>query len=58
LSMDLKRDRKERLDEARRRLREQASGQPTQTTRPRGNAAVDQRDLKRSLERLDAVIGR
>jgi hypothetical protein len=56
--MDLKRDRKERLEEARRRLREQVSARPTQTTHPRGNAPIDQRDLQRSLERLDGVIGR
>jgi hypothetical protein len=56
--MSLKRDRNERRDEARRRLREQASGRPTQTTRPRGNAAIDQRDLQRSLERLEGVVGR
>jgi hypothetical protein len=56
--MSLKRDRNERRDEARRRLREQASGRLTQTTRPRGNAEVDPRDLQRCLERMEAVIGR
>jgi hypothetical protein len=54
----MKRDRTERRDEARRRLREQPRGRPSQTTRPRGNSAIDQRDLQRSLERLEAVIGR
>ena len=56
--MDLKRDRNERRNEARRRLREQPSAGPTRATRPRGNAEVDHRDLQRSLERLEAVIGR
>jgi hypothetical protein len=56
--MCFKADRIERRDEARRRLREQPSRRPVQTTRPRGNSAVDQRDLQRSLERLEAVVGR
>jgi hypothetical protein len=56
--MCAKPDRTERRDEARRRLREQPSRRPTQTTRPRGNSAVDQRDLQRSLERMEAVVGR
>jgi hypothetical protein len=56
--MTLKRDRNERRDEARRRLREQPTERLTQATRPRGNAEVDPRDLQRSLERLEAVIGR
>jgi hypothetical protein len=56
--MSLKSDRQARLAEARRRLREQPPGRPTQTTLPPANADVDQRDLKRSLERMEAVIGR
>jgi hypothetical protein len=56
--MDSKRARNERRDQARRRLREQATDAPTQTTHPRGNSSIDQRDLQRSLERLEAVIGR
>jgi hypothetical protein len=56
--MTLKRDRNERLAEARRRLREQPSAPPARATRPRANAEVDPRDLQRSLERLEAVIGR
>jgi hypothetical protein len=56
--MCAKRDRTERRDEARRRLREQPAGRPGRTTRPRGNAAIDERDLARSLERFGAVVGR
>jgi hypothetical protein len=56
--MPLKPDRNERRDEARRRLREQASARPVRATRPRGNAEIDQRDFKRELERLEAVLGR
>jgi hypothetical protein len=56
--MSLKSDRNQRLVEARRRLREKPTERAPQTTRPRANAEVDQRDLKRSLERLEAVIGR
>jgi hypothetical protein len=56
--MSLKSDRQQRLVEARRRLREQPAARATQTTRPRANAEVDQRDLRRSLERMEAVIGR
>jgi hypothetical protein len=56
--MGLKPELTERRDQARRRLREQPSARPTQATRPRANASIDQRDLQRSLERLEAVIGR
>jgi hypothetical protein len=56
--MSSKPDRKERRDNARRQLREQPTVPPTQATRPRGNSTIDQRDLQRSLERLEAVIGR
>jgi hypothetical protein len=56
--MSLKSERQARLTEARRRLREQPPARATQTTRPRANAEVDQRDLRRSLERMEAVIGR
>jgi hypothetical protein len=51
-------DRTKRRDEARRRLREQRTVPPTQATRPRGNSSIDERDLQRSVERLEAVIGR
>jgi hypothetical protein len=51
-------DRTELRDRARRRLREQPSARPTQATRPRGNASIDERDLQRSLEKLDALVGR
>jgi hypothetical protein len=57
-AMCSKPDRVERRDEARRRLREQQAVRLTQTTRPRGNAPIDQRDLERHLERLEAVVGR
>lgn len=56
--MCFKPDRTERRDDARRQLRERPSVRPTQATRPRGNASIDQRDLQRSLERLETVIGR
>jgi hypothetical protein len=56
--MRTNRDRADRLQEARKRLREQPAGRLAQTTRPRGNSAVDQRDLQRSLERMEAVVGR
>jgi hypothetical protein len=56
--MSLERDKRDRLMEARRRLREQPAARATQTTRPRANAEIDQRDLRRSLERMEAVIGR
>ena len=56
--MPLKPDRNERRDEARRRLRDQARARPAHATSPRGNAEIDQRDFKRELERLEAVIGR
>jgi hypothetical protein len=51
-------DRTESRDQARRRLRERPTLRPTQATRPRGNASIDQHDLQRSLERLETVIGR
>jgi hypothetical protein len=56
--MCFKRDRTERREEARRRLAERPIERPGPTTRPRGNSAVDQRDLRRSLERLEALVGR
>jgi hypothetical protein len=56
--MSSKPDRTERRDNARRQLRERPKVPPTQSTHPRGNSSVDQRDLERSLERLEAVIGR
>jgi len=52
------REKTERRDAARRRLREQPAGRLAQTTRPRGNSEVDQRDLQRSLERMESVVGR
>jgi hypothetical protein len=52
------REKTERRDEARRRLREQPAGRLAQVTRPRGNSDVDQRDLQRSMERLETVVGR
>jgi hypothetical protein len=52
------REKVERRQEARRRLREQPAGRLAQTTRPRGNSVVDERDLQRSLERMEAVVGR
>jgi hypothetical protein len=56
--MCFKRERTERRDEARRRLRERPTERPARTNRPRGNAEVDQRDLTRGLERLEALVGR
>ena len=56
--MCFKPDRTERRQQARRRLRERPKVPPAQATHPRGNASIDQRDLQRSLERLEAVIGR
>jgi hypothetical protein len=56
--MTVARDKRDRLEEARRRLREQPAARATQATRPRENAEIDQRDLRRSLERMEAVIGR
>lgn len=56
--MCFKHGRTDRNREARRRLAEQPVRQPHQTTRPRGNAPVDQVDLKRSRERLEALVGR
>ncbi|MFL5866776.1 MAG: hypothetical protein ACJ766_06720 [Thermoleophilaceae bacterium] len=56
--MCFNRDRTEREQEARRRLAEQPIVKPTQPTRPRGNSDVDQRDLQRSLDRLEALVGR
>jgi hypothetical protein len=48
----------EESQEARRRLAERPVQEPKQTTRPRGNAPIDQRDLERSKERLEALVGR
>ena len=48
----------EQSQDARRRLAERPVKKPSQTTRPRGNAPVDQRDLERSRERLAALVGR
>jgi hypothetical protein len=48
----------DRSMEARRRLAERQVEPPRQTTRPRGNAPVDERDLRRSMERLEALVGR
>jgi hypothetical protein len=56
--MCFKRARTERQEEARRRLAERPVAKPSRTTRPRGNSAVDQRDLQRSLERMEALVGR
>ncbi len=53
-----KSEKTERRDAARRQLREQPTRRVAQTTRPRGNSPIDQRDLQRSLERLEAVVGR
>jgi hypothetical protein len=56
--MPFKHFRTERCVEARRRLAERPLERPSQTTRPRGNAVVDEKDLQRSLERLEALVGR
>jgi hypothetical protein len=56
--MCFKRGRTERHTEARKRLAERPIERPSQTTRPRGNAPVDERDLKRGLERMEALVGR
>jgi hypothetical protein len=56
--MCFKPDRTERRQQARRRLRERPKVPPTHATHPRSNASIDQRDLQRSLERLETVIGR
>ena len=56
--MGSKPNRTELRDQARRRLREQPPARPTQATTPRGNASVDERDLQRGLERLEALVGR
>lgn len=56
--MSFKHDRTDRNKEARRRLAERPVREPHQTTRPRGNAPVDEVDLKRSQERLEALVGR
>jgi hypothetical protein len=56
--MPLKPDKRDRVEEARRRLRAQPAARATRATRPRANAEIDQRDLRRSLERMEAVIGR
>ena len=56
--MRSKSERTERRDEARRQLRERPIARPAQTTRPRGNSAIDQRDLERGLERFETVVGR
>jgi hypothetical protein len=56
--MRSKTEKTERRNEARRRLREQPTRRPAQTTRPRGNSPIDQRDLERGLERLETVVGR
>jgi hypothetical protein len=56
--MCFKRGRTERQEDARRRLAERPVVRPPTATRPRGNAPVDQRDLQRSLERLEALVGR
>jgi hypothetical protein len=41
----------------RQRERERRS-EPWRNTRPRGNPATDRRDLERSLERLESLVGR
>jgi hypothetical protein len=56
--MGFKHGRTDRNKEARRRLAERPVREPHQTKRPRGNAPVDQMDLKRSQERLEALVGR
>jgi hypothetical protein len=55
--MGFKEKRAERREEARRRLRERPMELPS-ATRPRGNMSVDQADLKRSLERMESLVGR
>jgi hypothetical protein len=56
--MCFKRGMTERQEQARRRLAERPVVESAKATRPRGNAPVDQRDLQRSLERLEALVGR
>jgi hypothetical protein len=57
--MCFKHGRTDRNKEARRRLAERPVEQPRhQTTRPRGNAPIDERDLSRGRERLEALVGR
>jgi len=56
--MCFKQDKAERQDEARRRLRERPVDRPTRSTRPRGNAPIDEKDLKRGLERMETLVGR
>jgi hypothetical protein len=48
----------DRNKEARRRLAERPVEEPRQRTRPRGNAPIHEQDLKRSKERLEALVGR
>ena len=56
--MCFKSGKSERSVEARRRLAERPVQPLRQATRPRGNAPVDERDLKRSVERMEALVGR
>ncbi len=56
--MCFKHGRTDRNKEARRRLAERPTEKPRQTTRPRGNAPIHDQDLQRSLERLEALVGR
>ena len=56
--MSFRHDQTARNREARRRLAERPVREPHQTARPRGNAPVDEVDLKRSRERLEALVGR
>lgn len=57
--MCFKHGRTERNKEARQRLSERPVEPPrNQTARPRGNMAVDERDLQRGRERLEALVGR
>jgi hypothetical protein len=56
--MCFKHVRTDRSMEARQRLAERPMQRPSQTTRPRGNAPIHEKDLKRSLERLEALVGR
>ena len=53
-------ERRERRDRARRPAdRERREAPPTwRNTQPRGNPATDTRDLARSIERFESLLGR
>jgi hypothetical protein len=57
--MCFKHARTDRNKAARKRLSERPVEQPRhQASRPRGNAAIDERDLQRSREKLETLVGR